>query len=173
MDAVLLPDAVRAHPPARLVQQGGGPLRVIRHLGRRVVPRQLVTDAVGGRAVAVQHVVNHLLPVDPDVDRPAHPHVGGKVVAHRAPVGVRPGGNGGQVKSPVVHRAVGGQGIAVHRLVGIRGGGIGHIHLPGLRSQERRVLLHKQDRDPLHLGRFAVVVRVGLQNDLLAAVPLL
>src|SRR5699024_8376869 len=48
LDAVLLPDAVLPYEPAGLVQQGGGALGVVLHLGGGVVPGHLVADAVGG-----------------------------------------------------------------------------------------------------------------------------
>ena len=173
LDAVLFPHAVAAHDPAGIVQKLGRALGVILYFRSRVIPGQLIADAVGRGAVAVEDVVDHLLTVDADIDGTAHRHIGGHRIAGGHTVGVHRGLGDRQVDAPVIHRLVGGEGVAGDGLVGVGGRGVGHVHLPCLSGQESGVLLHKEDGDLFHLGLFAVVVGVGLQNDLLAPVPLL
>ena len=172
--AVLFPEAVLPHDPARLIQKPSRLIGVILHLRCLVVPGHFCAHAVGRRAVAVQHVLNHLLPVDADVDGPAHIHVAGKVISQRHAVficGFR--GDGRKIKAPVVHRLKGQKLIAVHSLIGVGSRRVGHVRLSGHHRRERRVLLHKQDSHPLHLRRLPVIIRIGLKDDLLLPVPLL
>ena len=93
--AVFHAHTVLPQSPARFVQQGRRRFGVIFHLGGLVIPRKLVADAVRRRAVAVQHMIDHLLPVDADIDGAAHAHVSGKVVADRAAFAIRTRRNGG------------------------------------------------------------------------------
>ena len=112
---------------------------------------------------------DHLLPVDGHADGAAHLWMTGKIISQLSLLVV---GDGRQIEPPVVHGGHGQKPVPGNRLLPVGGRGVGHVRLPGHGRRKRRVLLHKQHRDAVHLRLFAVVIRVRLQNHLLAAVPL-
>ena len=173
LHAILFPDAVVPGLPARLIKKRCRALRVIFHLGRFAVPRHLVAHAVCRTSVSVQHMVDHFLPVNAHIDRPAHPHVRREVISHSPPLCVGLLRHSREIESPVVHRGIGRQRISFDLLVRVSGGRIGQIHLAGLCRKKCCIFLHKEDRHFLHQRLPAVVIRIRLQDYLLPPVPLL
>ena len=107
-------------------------------------------------------MVDHFLPVYPDVDGTAYCKIRSDFVS----------GNG-QVKASVVHTVAGEQLEPGGSLIRIGGGSIRQIYLSGLNSKKCRILFHKEDRDLLHFRCFSIIIWVCLQNHLLSTVPLL
>ena len=140
----------------------------------RIVPGHAVVLGVAGGGVAVHRRLRHLLAVDGVGDGLADLQVAGHVVADGIPAlrhlprvgqhrqGEAPVVHGGDVLDPVPLHLGGGQG----------GGGEGHVHLPRPGGGQGRVLVHEDDGHPLHGRDLAVVVLIGLQDQLLLGVPL-
>ena len=175
--AVLLADAVRTGRPAAVVEQLlrlldiGGAL----HVGRG--PRHAVAHAVGHGAVAVQHVVDHLVAVDAVVDGLANGQVARDIVAGRR-FALLVGFHGArrnhrQRDAARVDRRAVQQVVAARLLSRERRRGVCNVDLSGLRRRKRGVLFHEHHHDALDVRRLAVVVGVRLEDDLLAFVPLL
>ena len=126
--------------------------------------------------MAAQHVIDKRLAVYGQVDGATHLQVAGDVVSGGIGVGAvlarGARGNDRHLKPARVDRLVGLQGVARDLLVRQRGGGVGHVHLAGAHGRQGGVLLHEDHAHALDLGSLAVVGRVCLEDDLLAAVPL-
>ena len=99
-------------------------------------------------------------------------HIIARIVFHIARQALRARGNHGKGNAARVDRLHRKQLIARGQSIGHGGGGVGHVHLACLGGGERGVFVHEHHHDALHHGRFAVVVGVRLENDLLAAIPL-
>ena len=175
--AVLGAHAIGAGHPACLVEQGLCARKVLFALHGVRRPGHVVAHAVGDLAVAVQHVVDERLTLHTVVDGAAQR----QVLRHRVAGGIllarlllgsarRDGGQGDAAR--VDGRAVQ-QVIALRLLVGEGGRRERNVHLAGTSGRQAGVLLHEHHHDALDLRRLAVVVGIGLQDDLLAAVPLL
>ena len=117
-------------------------------------------------------MIDHFLPVNRQVDRPAHLHIRGKIIADFyaiLPYRLR---HCREVKSTVVHRLTVQKTEFWNRLVCIGRRRVRHIHLPGAHRRKCRILFHKENRNLPHLRRIPIIIRVGFQNHLLPLVPL-
>ena len=175
--AVLDAHTVGAGHPTRLVEQGLCARKVLFALHGIGRPGHVVTDAVGDLAIAVQHVVDERLALHAVVDGATQRQVlrdrvaGGILLARLLPGSAR--GDGGQGDAARVDGSAVQQVIALRLLVGEGCRRERNVHLAGTGGRQAGVLLHEHHHDALDLRRLAVVVGVGLQDDLLAAVPLL
>ncbi len=171
---VLLPDTIGPCCPACIVEQPGGSIRIVWYLGRRIVPRHPVADAVSRCSIAVQNIFDHLLTVHPDIDCAPHRKVTGHRTAHRHAIFLRKYARilRREVESPVIHRLDRHQLVARNLLVRIRSRRIRQINLSRLCRQKRSILFHKQDRHPFHTGLLAIIIGICLKYHLLPAVPL-
>ena len=175
--AVLGAHAVGAGYPARLVEQGLCACKVLFALHGIRRPRHVVTHAISDLAVAVQHVVDERLTLHAVVDGATQGQVlrdrvaGGILLARLLFRSARSDGGQGDA-ARVDGRAVQ-QVVALRLLVGEGGRRERDVHLAGTGGRQASVLLHEHHHDALDLRRLAVIVGVDLQDDLLAAVPLL
>ncbi len=141
-------------------------------------PRHAVAHAIGRRTVAVEHVLNHKLAVACHVHGAADSNVAGHIIAHVVLSAIHAnallGTNSArrQADAAGVHRATTQKFVALWHAVAHRGRCVGDIHLTCLAGGKSGVFLHKDDGDLLHLGRVAVIIRVGGKDDLLTLVPL-
>ena len=89
-------------------------------------------------------MLDHLVTVNPQVDRPAHINITRKVVSERHTVLVcLPRRDRRQVEAAVINRLTCKQGKSVNGLVGICRGSLCKIHLPGESRRIGRILVHK------------------------------
>ena len=175
--AVLGAHAVGAGYPARLVEQGLCASKVLFALHGVRRPRHVVAHAVGDLTVAVQHVVDERLTLHAVVDGAAQRQVlrhrvAGRVLLARLLLGGarRDGGQGDAAR---IDGSAVQQVVALRLLVGEGGRRERDVHLAGTGGRQAGVLFHEHHHDALDLRRLAIVVGVGLQDDLLAAIPLL
>ena len=175
--AVLGTDAVARVNPTGVLKNLAGFLEVglAHHVLAR--PGQAVAHGEGGRTIAVEDVGDEAVAVGGVVERATDGNVAGDVVALGVvDAVVALGGtrrHAGQRHAARVDGGAGEQFIACRDDVVVGGGGVGDVDLAGLRGGDGGVLLHEDDHDALHLHGLAVVVGVGLEDDLLALVPLL
>ena len=175
--AVLGADAVARVHPTGVLENLTGLLSVglANHVLAR--PGQAVAHGEGGGAIAVEDVGDETVAVGGVVERAAHGNVAGDVVALGvvdAVVGLgRACGDAGQRHAAGVDGSAGEQLIACGNDVVVGGGSVGDVDLASLGGGDGGVLLHEDDHDALHLHGLAVVIGVGLEDDLLALVPLL
>ena len=89
-------------------------------------------------------MLDHLIPVDRQVDGPAHIDIAGEIISQRHSVLIRlPRRDRRQVEAAVVHGLAGQQGKSVYGLIRVRRGSVGEIHLPGESRRIGRILVHK------------------------------
>ena len=89
-------------------------------------------------------MLDHLIPVDRQVDGPAHIDIAGEIISQRHSVLIRlPRRDRRQVEAAVVNRLTCKQGKSIHGLVGICRGSVCKIHLPGESRRIGRILVHK------------------------------
>lgn len=81
--------------------------------------------------------------------------------------------DGGKGDSARVYRCAVQQVVARRLLVGVGGHRVGDIHLPGASRRKACVLFHEHHHDAIDFRGIAVVVGIGLQDNLLSVVPLL
>ena len=175
--AVLGAHAVGAGHPTRLVEQGLCARKVLFALHGIGRPGHVVAHAIGDLAVTVQHVVDERLALHAVVDGAAQRQVlrdrvaGGILLARLLLGSAR--SDGGQGDAARIDGSAVQQVIALRLLVGEGGRRERNVHLAGTGGGQAGVLFHEHHHDALDLRRLAVVVGVGLQDDLLAAIPLL
>ena len=89
-------------------------------------------------------MLDHLIPVDRQVDGPAHIDIAGEIISQRHSVLIRlPRRDRRQVEAAVVHGLAGQQGKSVYGLIRVRRGSVCKIHLPGESRRIGRILVHK------------------------------
>ena len=118
LDAILFPDSVRTSLPSGFLQKFCCLFRVIFCLCRFIIPWHLITHTVGRTSIAVQHMFNHLIPVNGNIDSPSHLYVRRKIISNPG-IAARygPGLHSRQVKSTVIHCLKGKQLISRKGLV--------------------------------------------------------
>ena len=175
--AVLGAHAIGAGYPARLVEQGLCASKILFALHGLGRPGHIVAHAVGDLAVAVQHVVDERLTLHTVVDGAAQRQVlrdrvaSGILLTRLLLGGARR--DGGQGDAARIDGSAVQQVVTLWLLVGERGRRERDVYLAGTGGRQAGVLLHEHHHDALDLRRLAIVVGIGLQDDLLAAIPLL
>ena len=89
-------------------------------------------------------MLDHLIPVDRQVDGPAHIDIAGEIISQRHSVLISlPHWDHRQVEASVVHGLTCQQGKSVHGLIRVCRGGVSEIHLTGECRRVGCVLVHK------------------------------
>ena len=123
-------------------------------------------------------MLNHAHAIDAVIERTPHGDIARDVVAagvdHVAFHGhIGASGVAGQRDAAGVHRSAVEQRVTRGNRPGQRRRGVGHVRRARLGGGQRRVLFHKQHYNAVHERFLAVIVGVGAQDHLLAAIPLL